>query len=104
MNEKKQKYNFVMDELLNKLSKYFNKYYQNFEKKYQDSSLNYLTEGRIDIVAKIIYCEFFLNITPTSFNKMFYYLHLKKWNNAKARDSNKNNFSDFEKSFKEIIF
>ena len=102
MDRDDYKINF-MREISNKLNEYFKKYYQNFEKKYDDKAINFLTENRIDVVAKIIYCEYFLNITPSSFNRLFYYLHLKKWNNFKVKDSNKKNFSDFEKSFQKII-
>jgi len=51
-----------MNELSSKLSKYFNKNYENLEKKYQDRSLSYLTESTIDVVAKIIYLNTIIKI------------------------------------------
>jgi len=51
-----------MNELSSKLSKYFNKYYENLKKKYQDRSLNYLTEGRMGVEAKIIYLNTIIKI------------------------------------------
>ena len=60
------------------------------------------SSNRIDVVAKIIYCEYFLNITPTKFNRMFYYIHLKKWKNLKEKILKKN-FHDYENEFKKII-
>ena len=59
---KKQKKKFFMNELSSKLSKYFNKNYENLEKKYQDRSLSYLTESTIDVVAKIIYLNTIIKI------------------------------------------
>ncbi|MDC0216935.1 hypothetical protein OAJ70_02315, partial [Pelagibacteraceae bacterium] len=64
---------------------------------------NFLSHKRIDVVAKIIYCEYFLNITPTKFNRLFYYIHLKKWNKFKANDSFKKKFFDYENEFKKTI-
>ena len=62
-----------------------------------------MSHNRIDVVIKIIYSEYFLGITPTNFNKLIYYLHLKKWNNFKASDSYKKKFSDYENEFKKTI-
>ena len=93
-----------MQNSLKKLNLYFKQYFVNFEKTIENvDARNFLSHNRIDVVAKIIYCEYFLNITPTKFNKIFYYIHLKKWKNFKAKDSFKKNFSDYENEFKKII-
>ena len=82
-----------MKNISDKLNQYFKKYFINFDNTYDSEDANrYLSHNRIDVIAKIIYCEYFLNITPTNFNKLFYYLHLKKWNNFKATDSYKKSF------------
>jgi len=89
---------------LKKLNPYFKQYFVNFEKTLENvDARNFLSSNRIDVVAKIIYCEYFLNITPTKFNRMFYYIHLKKWKNFKGKDSFKKNFHDYENEFKKII-
>ena len=76
-----------MTNISNKLNQHFIKYFINFDNTYEtEDAKKYLSHNRIDVIAKIIYCEYFLNITPTNFNKLFYYLHLKKWNNFKATD------------------
>ncbi len=93
-----------MEDFSKKLNHYFKKYFVNFEKKFENiDPKNFLSHKRIDVVIKIIYCEYFLNITPTKFNRLFYYLHLKKWNNFKANDSFKKNFFDYENEFKKTI-
>ena len=57
----------------NKLNKYFAKYFFNFDKEYKDEdAVKYLSFKRIDVIAKIIYCEYFLNITPTNFNRLLH--------------------------------
>ena len=93
-----------MKNISNKVNKYFEKYFVNFDNIYEaEDAKKYLSQNRIDVIAKIIYCEYFLNITPTNFNKLFYYLHLKKWNNFKATDSYKKSFYEYKKEFNEII-
>ena len=93
-----------MTNISNKLNQHFIKYFINFDNTYEtEDAKKYLSHNRIDVIAKIIYCEYFLNITPTNFNKLFYYLHLKKWNNFKAADSYKKSFYEYEKEFKKII-
>ena len=93
-----------MKNISDKLNQYFKKYFINFDNTYDSEDANrYLSHNRIDVIAKIIYCEYFLNITPTNFNRLFYYLHLKKLNNFKATDSYKKSFFEYEKEFKKII-
>ena len=93
-----------MTNISNKLNQHFIKYFINFDNTYEtEDAKKYLSHNRIDVIAKIIYCEYFLNITPTNFNKLFYYLHLKKWNNFKSTDSYKKSFYEYEKEFKKII-
>jgi len=93
-----------MENSSKKLNQYFNKYFVNFDKKIENvDAKNFLSHNRIDVVVKIIYCEYFLNITPTKFNRLYYYIHLKKWNNFKANDSFKKKFFDYENEFKKTI-
>ena len=93
-----------MEEISKQLNQYFKNYFNSFDQIYEDvDPKNLLSHNRIDVVAKIIYCEYFLKITPTKFNRLFYYIHLKKWNNFKANDSLKNCFYDYESEFKKTI-
>ena len=48
-----------------KLNPYFKELYVDFDKEYtEEDPVKYLTQSRIDVIAKIIYCEYYLNITP----------------------------------------
>ena len=87
-----------------KLNPYFKELYVDFDKEYtEEDPVKYLTQSRIDVIAKIIYCEYYLNITPTCFNRVFYYLHLKRWKGFKAKDTFKKNFLDYENEYQKII-
>ena len=92
-------------DLSEKLNVYFENFYNNFEKTYIDDAVNFLSHNRIDVLIKILYCEYFLGISPTKINRTLYYFHLKKLNERgfKANDSFKKNFKDYENEFKKTI-
>ena len=94
-----------MENLSNKLNMYFDKFYINYKNSYIDDAKKFLSPNRIDVIIKILYCEYFLNISPTKYNRMLYYLHLKRWgiNSFNANDSFKKNFADYENEFKKTI-
>ena len=93
-----------MNKILNKLNKYFSDYYINPSTlhKNQDPSI-LLNHHRMDVVIKIIYAEYYLGITQTNLNRVLYYYHLKKLNNFKGKDTDKNTFIDYEISFQNTI-
>ena len=89
---------------LKKLNPYFKQYFVNFEKTLENvDARNFLSSNRIDVVAKIIYCEYFLNITPTKFNRMFYYIHLKM-ENFKGKDCLKKIFPIMKMNLKKLYY
>lgn len=64
----------MINKYISKLNPYSTKYYQEYEYiKSSDPQLFFSSE-RLDVVAKIIYCEYLLGIEDTIFNKVFYYL------------------------------
>lgn len=93
-----------MKKYLEKLNNYFSRYYTEPSElhKNQDPTL-LLTHLRFDVIIKIIYAEFYLGITKTKFNRILYYIHLKRLNNFKGKDSKKYNFKDYEKSFQILL-
>jgi len=93
-----------MNDFLNKLNKYFSNYFVNPSTLHrnQDPTI-LLNHHRMDVVIKIIYAEYYLGITKTILNKVLYYYHLKKLNNFKGKDTDKNTFRDYELSFQNTI-
>ena len=93
-----------MDNFSDRLNLFFSKYYNNNFKIYSQVEPNLLlSHTRIDVVIKIIYAEYFLGYTKTKLNKIIYYLHLKRWNNFKAKDNNKSSYQDYITTFHNVL-
>lgn len=93
----------MINKYISKLNPYFTKYYQKYEGVEHANPLNFFSSERLDVVAKIIYCEYALGIEDTIFNKVFYYLHLKKLNNFIGKDSSNYKFKDYKNKFDDLI-
>ena len=86
------------------LNKYFEQYYKNPDKIfYEKDAHEFLSHYKLDILFKILYCEFYLGINKSKINKILYYLHLKRWQNFIGKDSNKFSYKDYIDSFHSVI-